>query len=225
MTDESESYPPPSEASAKRRRRWPWIVGGVLVVIVMLAVVGEDETDDETAADGAPTTTEEATNTEKPPTTGDSSTTVPGVLAELEVAPEDDAGYDGDLFGDYDREALLEESLGHYGCYYSVADDTCYEDASQVHVDHLVALAEAWESGIEHEHLDAFGGDPDNLWLMTADLNVEKSDQDIAEWLPPEDDVVCIYFDRWVEVKVSYELSIDRAEFDSLAALSSECGS
>lgn len=103
-------------------------------------------------------------------------------IASLTVAAEQRAGYDRDLFGDYDRPALLDASLAEHGCYFSAADDLCYSDAGEVDVDHIVALAEAWDSGAHSwtaAQLDEFAGTTSNLWLMTDNLNQSKSDDDI----------------------------------------------
>lgn len=189
-----------------------------LLVVVVIVTPGNDEPD-------TPRPAEQATGVTGR-TDGDSETTTTvteGGTDQLEVAPEDGAGYERDLFGDYERDRLLDDSLDEHGCYYSAADGACHADPAQVHVDHLVPLAEAWESGISPHDLDAFAGDPDNLWLMTADLNTAKSDRDVAEWLPPEDDVVCEYVERWVEVKVAYHLTVDRTEHRAIAAVLATC--
>lgn len=144
----------------------------------------------------------------------------------LVVAPEADASdYDRDLFGAYDRQAALDASLARRGCYYSQADDVCYTDPGEVDVDHIVPLREAWQSGITStdSYLEPFGGDPANLWLMTDNLNQSKSDQDIAEWVPPSPAALCVYVDRWVTVKSAYQLTADPAEQAVLERLVADC--
>lgn len=110
------------------------------------------------------------------------------LVDQLDVAEEDRTGYDRDLFGDYDRDALLAASLDEHGDYYSTWDDTHYDHPGDVDVDHTVALAEAWDSGAhswDAATLDAFGGDPINLTLLTDEVNqADKSDGDFAEWVP-----------------------------------------
>lgn len=180
----------------------------VLVVVVIVTPDTDDQHGDEPGDTAQPS---------------EQATVTAAGMEQLEVAPEDGDGYDRDLFGDYERDPLLDESLDEHGCYYSAADGACHADPANVHVDHLVPLAEAWESGISPGEIDAFAGDPDNLWLMTADLNVAKSDRDVAAWLPPEEQVVCQYVERWVEVKVAYELTVDRAEHRALAGVLATC--
>ncbi|MFP3902213.1 MAG: DUF1524 domain-containing protein [Acidimicrobiia bacterium] len=193
----------------------------VLVVVVVVTPDADDQHGDESGDTSQ--RSEQATGSAGG-TDGDTTTIVTAAgMEQLEVAPEDGDGYDRDLFGDYERDPLLDESLDEHGCYYSAADGACHADPANVHVDHLVPLAEAWESGISPGELDAFAGDPDNLWLMTADLNTAKSDRDVAEWLPPEEQVVCRYVERWVEVKVAYDLTVDRAEHRAIAGVLATC--
>lgn len=140
----------------------------------------------------------------------------------LQVAPEDRSGYDRDLFGDYDRDALLAASMDKYGDYYSVYDNKHYTDSGEVDVDHAVALAEAWDSGADEwsaAKRDQFAGDTANLTLLTDNLNSSKGSEDIAEWLPPYDAAVDGYVTRWVNVKSTYDLSVDQAELDALLRL------
>jgi hypothetical protein len=147
-------------------------------------------------------------------------------VKSLEVTAEHEGGYDRDRFGEYDRDALLEASLDKHGDYYSAFDDTHHDDASDVEADHIVALAEAWESGAykwDDKTLDKFAADKDNLVLLTAEVNTTKSDQDIAEWLPPHEPAVETYVAAWVSVKREYDLSVNQAELDTLLELT-DCG-
>lgn len=160
-------------------------------------------------------------------------------VAALPVAAEQPAGYDRDLFGDHDRDAVLADNLADWpGCdgYYSHADDTCYAiadfggDASvaddEVEVDHIVALREAWDSGAYDwtpAQLDEFAGDTANLWVMTAALNSSKGDKDPATWAPPNSAAVCAYLGAYVGVKLDWGLSVDEAEQAALETLAAGC--
>lgn len=155
--------------------------------------------------------------------------TVNDDIADLRVAAEDRTGYDRDLFGDYDRDALLDANLAdHPTCdgYYSAADDRCYTNASEVDVDHIVALAEAWDSGAsawDASQLNDYASDTSNLWLMTDNLNQSKGDDDIAEWTPPHGSAVCGYLGAYVTVKLSYDLTVDETELTALEELAQDC--
>lgn len=136
-------------------------------------------------------------------------------------------GYDRDLFGDYDRDALLAESLAEHGDYYSMWDDVHYTDASDVDVDHTVALAEAWDSGAHSwtaQQRDQFAGDPANLTLLTDEVNQAKGDGDFAEWVPPVGELVDEYLVAFVGMKAAYNLSVDAAERDALLETAVELG-
>lgn len=192
---------------SRRRRSSVGLVALVLLAIVLTSL-GQ-------VADGGPETT---------------SGSALDQLRQLEEAPE--AGgesYARDLFGDYDRPLVLSINYGGYpACegYYSEADAVCHLDAAAVEVDHLVALAEAWESGASEwgsDRLDEFAGDVDNLWVMTGPLNRAKSDLDPAVWMPPDDDAWCGYAARWVEVKAEWGLSVDRGEAGALRGVLAGC--
>lgn len=149
------------------------------------------------------------------------------LVDQLDVAEEQRSGYDRDLFGDYDRDALLAESLADHGDYYSVWDDTHYADASDVDVDHTVALAEAWDSGAHSwtpQQRDEFAGDPANLTLLTDEVNQAKGDGDFGEWVPPVGSLVDEYLVAYVGVKAAYDLSVDAAERDALLDTAVELG-
>lgn len=151
-----------------------------------------------------------------------------GEIAALPVADEHDAGYDRELFGDYDRERILDRNERRFPCrgYYSRYDDQCHRSPDAVHADHAVALSEAWDSGAwqwDQSRRDEFAADPANLAVMTARLNISKSDADPAEWLPEHRR--CAYVETWVKVKAKYELTIDDAERAALTSAAEGCAS
>lgn len=170
---------------------------------------------------------------------GPAQADLPDDIAGLTVAAEDRTGYDRDLFGDADRPAVLAANDADWpACdgYYSQADDICYAFVDfggdpavaddEVDVDHIVALAEAWDSGASGwtaAQLDQFAGDLDNLWLMTDNLNQSKSDKDPAEWLPPHEAATCTYIERYVAVKVEWDLAVDQTEKTELESLAAGC--
>lgn len=58
-------------------------------------------------------------------------------------------------------------------------------DPGRVHVDHVLALAEAWRQGADtwsDEQRRAFANDPANLQALSGSVNMRKSDQDGAQW-------------------------------------------
>ena len=54
-------------------------------------------------------------------------------------------------------------------------------------IKHIVALAEAYDSGLAESQFRTFAADLDNLTLSAPDANRrQKSDRDAGDWGPPE---------------------------------------
>jgi len=88
-----------------------------------------------------------------------------------------------------------------------------------VQIDHVVALSNAWQTGIFKSDLATkrnFANDPLNLLAVKGSLNSQKGDGDAATWLPPNKQFRCDYVARQVEVKVKYNLWLTRAEKDAI---------
>ena len=167
----------------------------------------------------------------------------------MRTAPEDRTGYDRELFvhwidADGDgcntrREVLIEEAVTppsvHTGCdlvggsWFSVYDGLTFIDPSGMDIDHMVALAESWDSGASAwtpERRERFANDlevPWSLIAVSAHSNREKSDQDPTDWLPPRVEEQCDYVADWIAVKVRWSLAIDQAEWTTLDALAGDC--
>jgi hypothetical protein len=99
--------------------------------------------------------------------------------------------------------------------------------SSQVQVDHVVALSDAWQKGAQQ--WDAaqrrnFANDPINLQATTGSVNEQKGDGDAATWLPPNKSYRCTYVSRIVEVKATYGLWVTQAEHDAIARILANCG-
>ncbi|MFK4801699.1 HNH endonuclease family protein [Streptomyces sp. MPA0124] len=174
---------------------------------------------------------------------------VRSLLAVLPVKDETRTGYQRDAFKhwiDADKdgcntrsEVLLEEAVNAPertgrctltgGTWYSPYDDTYVQGARGLDIDHLVPLAEAWDSGAgewtaaEREAYANDLGDPRSLIAVTARSNRSKADQDPATWMPPSEANRCEYFTQWVTVKSRWRLAIDAAEQQALQALADEC--
>ncbi len=100
---------------------------------------------------------------------------------------------------------------------------------AELDVDHVVALAEAWESGAHGwatTRRQAFANDlenPGSLIAVTSAANRAKSDEDPTEWRPPRREAWCSFATDWATVKVRWGLSADAAEVRALEALLSAC--
>ncbi|HZG04150.1 MAG TPA: HNH endonuclease family protein [Streptomyces sp.] len=114
------------------------------------------------------------------------------------------------------------------GSWYSPYDGATWYAASDVDIDHVVPLAEAWRSGASGwttARRQAFANDLDTAQLIavTDDVNQAKGDKDPAEWMPPRTTYHCTYARMWVWVKHSYGLSVDSAEKSRLSSVLSGC--
>nr|WP_303708623.1 HNH endonuclease family protein [Kutzneria buriramensis]WKX05988.1 HNH endonuclease family protein [Kutzneria buriramensis] len=114
------------------------------------------------------------------------------------------------------------------GQWYSWYDDQYVDNARSLDIDHLVPLAEAWDSGASQwtskrrENYANDLGDERALVAVTARSNRQKSDQDPREWLP-DNAVVCRYVADWTAVKLRWTLTVDPAEQQTLTDLAAGC--
>jgi hypothetical protein len=100
------------------------------------------------------------------------------------------------------------------------------ETSDDVQIDHVVALANAWQTGAQQlgpEARERFANDPLNLMATEGAINQQKSDGDAATWLPPARGFRCAYVARQVAVKAKYQLWVTAAERDAIAAVLSAC--
>jgi len=175
----------------------------------------------------------------------------PSLLDLLPVAPEGtDEGYDRSLFPvwvdsdgdgcDTRAEVLIAESrspaqVDPFGCavvagdWVSTYDGSRTDDPSELDIDHVVALAEAWRSGASRwssTRREAFANDledPGALVAVTAAMNQSKGDRDPASWRPPDPDAWCGYATDWITVKVRWRLTADPAEVRALRDMLAGC--
>ena len=171
------------------------------------------------------------------------------LLDRLVVAPEHLDGYDRELFphwsdADLDGcntryEVLLEQAVTtpgvsgscHLtgGAWLSPYDGVTLHDATNVQIDHLVALAEAWYSGAyawTTERRERFANDLAVPWELNAvspDINETKGADDPAEWLPPLPSALCPYLESWIGTKVRWSLAVDPDEKRALEVLLPRC--
>lgn len=170
-------------------------------------------------------------------------------VARLAVMGEYRDGYDRDLFRhwvdadgdgcDTREEVLMAEAVvapvRGAGCALSGGSWTSAYDGLVVagpralDIDHLVPLAEAWDSGASlwsPARRQGFANDlgfDRALIAVSAASNRSKSDRDPAEWLPPLASARCAYLADWVAVKLRWSLSADAAERLALVSAGSSC--
>lgn len=100
------------------------------------------------------------------------------------------------------------------------------ETSYDVHIDHVVALSNAWQTGAQYwkpRKRRAFANDPMNLLAVDGGLNLQKSDGDAATWLPPRKPYRCEFVARQIAVKARYALWLTQPEHDAMARILSDC--
>ena len=113
------------------------------------------------------------------------------------------------------------------GKWYSAYDGVEVTNFSGLDVDHMVPLAESWDSGAKNwdaakrELYANDMGDANSLIAVTAATNRSKSDQDPGDWLPAKD--VCTYVKNWVHVKIRWSLSVDEKELKAIRDANAKC--
>lgn len=98
--------------------------------------------------------------------------------------------------------------------------------ASEVDIDHVVSLGDAWQKGAQQwsaEKRLAFANDPLELLAVGAGANRSKGDGDAATWLPADTSFRCEYVARQVAVKVKYEVWVTVAEREAMVRVLSTC--
>jgi hypothetical protein len=167
---------------------------------------------------------------------------------QLVVAADHTTGYNRALFKhwiDADKdgcntraEVLIEEAVTKPkvgtkclltgGKWLSAYDGKSVSKSSDLDVDHMVPLAEAWRSGAwkwSSSQRQAYANDLDDaraLIAVTLSTNRSKGDKDPALWMPAK--AQCTYVENWIAIKIKYSLTVDAKEATKLNALINSCG-
>lgn len=160
------------------------------------------------------------------------------LLKAVPVRLEHRGGYDRGLFqgwtdADHDgcdtrAEVLQRESRSPIqtsdectvgaGDWLSTYDGRVVDDASDLEIDHVVALKEAWDSGAfswTGSRRAAYANDLSDhrtLRAVTVSANRSKGDKDPSNWLPAPADQ-CRYLGDWIAIKTRWGLSADQSEW------------
>ncbi|WP_431931277.1 HNH endonuclease family protein [Micromonospora sp. RP3T] len=177
------------------------------------------------------------------------SASLTSAVAGLSVATEVRTGYSRDLFphwidadgdGCHTRnevlyaEATTKPTISGTctlsgGRWYSYYDNATWTATGDLDIDHMVPLAEAWDSGARNwstSRRQAYAndlGDARALAAVTDNVNQAKGDQDPATWLPPYASARCRYVGEWVAVKIRWRLTVDSAEKSALTSWANNC--
>ena len=134
-------------------------------------------------------------------------------------------GYDRDAFGSayssLEDEIItgLPKSGGQvYTPYSCKLFDIRPDGTAATDIEHIVALAEAYDSGLRESQFQTFAGDLANLTIADPSVNRhQKSDRDAAEWRPLRN--TGWFAANVLAVKQKYGLSVNPAERDALASM------
>jgi hypothetical protein len=115
------------------------------------------------------------------------------------------------------------------GSWWSYYDEQTVTAASGLDIDHMVPLAEAWDSGASAwtaQRREAYANDLGqnaSLVAVTARSNRSKADQDPAQWLPPASGALCRYASEWTATKLRWNLAADEVERNRLRDIAADC--
>jgi len=118
-----------------------------------------------------------------------------------------------------------QETAKHW---HSPYDDRILTTESDVHVDHVVPLADAWRSGADQwspARRHKFANDLSTTQLIAVSVvaNRSKGDQSPDQWVPPNTAYHCLYGRAWTHVKFTYGLSVTKSEKAALNSLLDTC--
>ena len=174
-----------------------------------------------------------------------------GVLQNIPVQNERGGGYVRALFehwrdidGDgcdareqvLNRDSVTLPQVDPYSCkviagdWVSPYDGARWSDPTDIDIDHVVALKEAWDSGAwawSSATRKAYANDTSDkrtLLAVTDNVNQRKSDKDPSNWTPPLKSYLCTYLGNWISVKARWNLSMDKSEWGRIKnLLNSSC--
>lgn len=230
------------------------ISGGAVLPLVTALALGAALTGCEVEQTGDPDSSPTVDVEPAPGGPAPEAGTLPGVptpdegrarLAELTVAEERPmTGYSREEFPHWLSEdgcttrqrVLLRDGVGVEtdencqpvsGEWFSPFDNETVTSASEVDIDHMVPLANAWRSGADgwdEETRRAFANDLDNpqLIAVTAASNRSKGDQSPADWQPVEE-YWCVYGLAWTATKHAYGLTVTEEEHEALTEMLDTC--
>ena len=225
------SRPPSGRTPGSARGLVPPLVSRLLAVLLLAA----------TAALGLPSTAAAA------PPGIPSETTARSWLAALQVRPlGSSTGYSRDKFPHWwtisdtcnTRETVLKRDGTNVvvgsdcyptsGSWYSPYDGATWRLASDVDIDHIVPLANAWRTGASSwttAKRAAFANDLNHpqLIAVTDDVNSAKGDKSPDAWKPPLTSYWCTYARMWIASKYEWGLWITSAEKSALSTMLDRC--
>ncbi len=101
-----------------------------------------------------------------------------------------------------------------------------YLQPSDIDIDHVVPLANAWRSGAASwgpAKKERFANVPLDLLSVEDNANASKGDKGPEAWKPPRAAYHCAYSKKWINIKHHWTLSVTRAEKSALKQMLSTC--
>ncbi|MFE0020485.1 HNH endonuclease family protein [Amycolatopsis sp. NPDC059021] len=176
-----------------------------------------------------------------------SGATAKSELTQLKVAPDGSmTGYSRDKFPHWidqgnncnTREVVLKRDGTNVktgsdcyptsGSWASPYDGKTWTSPSNVDIDHVVPLANAWRTGAAAwttAQRQAYANDltDPQLIAVTDYVNQEKGDKSPDAWKPPLTGYWCTYASMWVAVKYKFKLTVNSAEKSALTDMLNRC--
>jgi hypothetical protein len=115
-----------------------------------------------------------------------------------------------------------------FGQWTSIYDARSFTAASELDIDHVVALEQAHRSGgwqWTAQQRAVFANDPVNLVAVSASSNRSKGSSTPDEWRPPAVESWCEMASVYVTVKATYRLTVTTSERDALGQMLDTCPS
>jgi hypothetical protein len=176
-----------------------------------------------------------------------SASTARTQLSSLRVAADgSNTGYSRDLFPHWHtvtgacntREQVLKRDgtnvvvdsscAATSGRWYSPYDGATWSAASDVDIDHIIPLANAWRTGARSwttAKREQFANDLSGpqLIAVTDDVNQAKGDKSPESWKPPLTSYHCTYARMWIGSKYKWALTVNSAEKSALTTMLNSC--
>jgi hypothetical protein len=114
------------------------------------------------------------------------------------------------------------------GSWFSPYDGATWTQTSDVDIDHVVPLADAWRTGASSwttAQRQAYANDLSDpqLIAVTDNVNQAKGDSSPDTWKPPLTSYWCTYAEMWVAVKHKWNLTVNSAEKSALTDMLNHC--
>ena len=101
-----------------------------------------------------------------------------------------------------------------------------YYSPSDIDVDHVVPLANAWRSGAASwttARRERFANVPLDLLSVEDNANASKGDKGPEAWKPPRSAYHCAYSKKWISIRHYWSLSVTSAEKSALKQMLGTC--